>query len=73
MKEKCIFRVQFAGNMWRVMESIGSGVTGCYRYRIMSGRKVILRFCSANGQMAIELCLEYAMGCDVKVYWGCAL
>lgn len=73
MKEVCIFRVQFAGDMWRVMESIKPSVAGRYQYRIMHKRKVLNRFCSANGQMAIELCLKYAMGCDVNVYWGCVL
>lgn len=73
MKEKCIFRVQFAGDMWRVMESISSSVAGRYQYRILRKRIVVNRFCAANGQMAIELCLRYAIGCDVKVYWGCVL
>lgn len=73
MKEQCIFRVQFAGDMWRVMESIKPGVAGTYQYRIMNKRKVMNRFCSTSGQMAIELCLKYAIGCDVNVYWGCVL
>ena len=73
MKEKCIFRVQFAGDMWRVMESIKPSVAGRYQYRIMHKRKVMNRFCSSNGQIAIEQCLEYAIGCDVNIYWGCVL
>ena len=67
MNETCIFRVQFAGEMWRVMESIKPSVTGRYQYRIMNERKVKVRFCSTNRKFAIELCLGYALGCSVDI------
>lgn len=73
MKEQCIFRVQFAGDMWRVMESVKPSVAGGYQYRIMHKRKVMNRFCSTDGETAIEICLKYAIGCDINVYWGCLL
>lgn len=73
MKEKCIFRVQFTGDMWRVMESINSGVAGIHQYRVLNKRRVVHRFSSSSRQMAIELCLENAMGGIINVYWGSVL
>ena len=67
MNETCIFRVQFAGDMWRVMESIKPSVAGRYQYRIMHKRKVMDRLCSANKRYAIELCLGFALGCSVDI------
>ena len=73
MKETCIFRVQFAGDMWRVMESNKIDPAGRYEYRIMNKRRVFERFRRANSCRAIELCMRYAMGCDVEMNWGTCL
>lgn len=70
MKEFCIFRVQFAGDMWRVMESSVEDENGRYNYRILHKRKVIEKFKRSNGKRAIEQCMRYAMGCGVDIYWG---
>ena len=70
MKEKCIFRVQFAGDMWRVMESLEKDVAGRYQYRIIHKRRVMEKFYRRNGRRAIELCMIYAMGCGVDINLG---
>lgn len=69
MKEFCIFRVQFTGDMWRVLESSVEDESGRYEYRIMNKRRVIERLKRCNGQRAIELCMRYAMGCGVEIWW----
>ena len=70
MKDFCIFRVQFAGDMWRVLESSVEDESGRYEYRIIHERRVVERFKWGNAQRAIELCLRYAMDCSVDIWWG---
>lgn len=69
MKETCIFRVQFAGDMWRVLESVEPEEGGRYQYRIMHNRCVYERFSWRNGRRAIEQCMRYAIGCGIDIYW----
>ena len=73
MNETCIFRVQFAGDMWRVMESSKQDEAKRFNYRILHKRRVIESFRRMNGQRAIVLCLIYALGCDVNVNWETVL
>lgn len=73
MKETCIFRVQFAGDMWRVMKSSKQDEAGRFNYRIINKRRVIESFSRVNGHRAIVLCLIYALGCDVDIHWGTVL
>ena len=70
MKEKCIFRVQTFGRMWRVMESVEQDENGRYKYRIMNKRRVCEKFSRANGRTAIEQCMRYALGCSIEIGWG---
>lgn len=69
MKDLCIFRVQFAGDMWRVLESSVVDESGQYEYRIMHKRRVVERFKRCNGRRAIELCMRYAAGCGIDIWW----
>ena len=73
MKEKCIFRVQFAGDMWRVLESVKKDEDGRCDYRIMHDRRVYERFSRTNGRGAIEQCMRYALGCGIEIFWGAVL
>lgn len=70
MIETCIFRVQFTGEMWRVMESVSSSVAGRYRYRIMHDRKVINKFYSDDSKMAIEQCLKCVFNNNIIMFLG---
>lgn len=70
MNEVCIFRVQFVGDMWRVMESVKPDEAGRYLYRIMHKRHVYEKFSRTNGQRAIEQCMRYALGCGIDIEWG---
>lgn len=70
MKEYCIFRAQFAGDMWRVMESAVEDDGGQYSYRILNKRRVVEKLKWFNGQRAIERCVVLALGCGVDIYWG---
>lgn len=70
MKERCIFRVQFVGNMWRVIECSNQDNTGLNEYRIVLNRRVIEKLRRTNGQKAIERCMMYALGCIVDISWG---
>lgn len=70
MKERCIFRVQFVGDMWRVLENSDQDDFGRYEYRIMHNRRVIERFRRTNGRKAIERCMMYALGCVIDISWG---
>lgn len=69
MEEICIFRVQHVGNMWRVMESVNKDDAGRRQYRIIHNRRVYERFSRTNGQRAVELCLRYALDCDIDISW----
>lgn len=69
MKRKCILRVQFVGDMWRVLESLESDKSEMYEYRIMHNRRVFEKFKSPNGRRAIEQCLRYALGCGIDICW----
>ena len=69
MTEHCIFRVQFVGDMWRVMESDKQDESGRYKYRIMHNRRVFERFSRTNGRRAIEQCMRYALGVGIDIYW----
>lgn len=73
MKETCIFRVQFAGDLWRVMESKETTEAGWHKYRIMNNRRVFLKYTSTDGQFAIERCMVFALGCGVNIHWGSVL
>lgn len=70
MKRRCIFRVQFEGSMWRVLESLEKDEAGRYEYRIMHNRRVLERFSQFTGCRAIEQCLRYALGVGAEIYWG---
>lgn len=70
MKRRCIFRVQFEGSMWRVLESLEKDEAGRYEYRIMHNRRVLERFRQFTGCRAIEQCVRYALGVGVEIYWG---
>lgn len=69
MKDLCIFRVQFAGDMWRVLESSVVDECGRFEYRIMNKRRVVERFKSRNARRAIELCMRHAAGCGLDIWW----
>lgn len=69
MKDLCIFRVQYAGDMWRVLESSVEDESGRNEYRIMHKRKVVERLKRCNARRAIELCMRYAMDCDIDLWW----
>lgn len=73
MTEHCIFRVQFVGSMWRVMESDKPDKSGQYRYRIMHNRVIYEKFMRTNGRGAIEQCMRYALGVGIDIYWGSVL
>ena len=73
MKKKCIFKIMYCGMLWRVVVDSEQDKYGRYTYRIMNNRRVIERIRRFNGSRAIELCMRYAMGCDVEIKWGVTL
>lgn len=70
MKEVCIFKVKYSGDLWKVVVSSKCDKFGLYQYRIMYNRRVMEKLRRATGKSAIELCMNYAMGCDVDIKWG---
>ena len=70
MKNECIFRVQYADDMWRVLKSVQPDDDGRYMYRVVRNRCVYERFRQTSERRAIEYCLRYALGCGVDVWWG---
>lgn len=73
MQEICIFKVKYGGGLWKVVASLKCDEFGLYQYRIMYNRRVMEKLRRATGRRAIELCMRYAMGCDVDIKWGGAL
>jgi hypothetical protein len=70
MKETCIFRVQYFGEMWRVLRGMDEDEAGRHQYRIMHNRRVHEKFRRTNGKRAIEQCMRYALGCGIDIEWG---
>lgn len=73
MNKKCIFKIMYCGNLWKVVVDFRKDKSGLYTYRIMNKRRVIEKIHRFNGSSAIELCMRYAMGCDVEIKWGIRL
>lgn len=70
MNEKCIFKIMYFGNLWKVVVDSKRDEYRRYTYRIMNNRRVVEKIKRFTDSSAIELCMRYAMGCDVDIKWG---
>lgn len=69
MKRKCIFRVWSESGLWRVVEERHEHVMGMFTYSIVQERRLITRVDGWDNRSAIELCIQIALSCKVRVDW----
>lgn len=73
MKRRCVFRIEFEGCLWRVVEHPITTDGRKYEYRIMHDRRLLFKCRGIDARYAIETAMRFAFGCDVDVNWGIVL